>query len=68
VTYSAALSFPSTLAISGAHHRILIKEWEIYATDQDAGVDVGIGAVKVGGAPTAYTQRIVYADAILIPS
>jgi hypothetical protein len=68
VTYSAPLVFPSYAAISGTKHRILVKEYEVFSTDPEAGVQQGVGVVQIGAAVRPYTQRIVYADAIGISS
>ena len=68
VTYTGAMTFPSSLAVAGAHHRILFKEYEVYATDAQTGIRLGLGVVQVGQPATSYTQRIVYADAIAISS
>jgi hypothetical protein len=68
VTYGASMSFPAYAAIPGAKHRILIKEYEVYATDPQIGVQQGVGVVQVGQPLTPYTQRVVYADAVAIPS
>ena len=68
ITYAGSVSFPAYAAISGAKHRILVKEYEVYATDAEPGIEQGVGVVQVGQAPRAYTQRIVYADAIAISS
>ena len=53
----------------GAKHRILVKEYEVFYADNQTGVQQGVGIVQIGqGAPTPYTQRVVYADAIVISS
>jgi hypothetical protein len=68
VTYTGSIAFPSYDATGGAKHRILFKEYELYPTDPQAGIEQGVGIVQLGGTTTSYTQRIVYADSILIPS
>jgi hypothetical protein len=66
VTYTSALVFPSYAATSGTKHRILVKEYEVYSADPQAGVEQGVGVVTIGQSNRPYTQRIVYADAIAI--
>jgi hypothetical protein len=66
VTYQGSLAFPTTGAFPGAKHRVLFREYEVYAADAQDGVREGIGVVQVGANNTSYRTRLVYADAIAI--
>jgi hypothetical protein len=66
VTFQATLTFPSGLAAAGSKHRILLREYEVFAADAEDGVREGVGVVQVGFAATSYKTRLVYADALNI--
>jgi len=66
VTYQASLAFPTTGVTAGSKHRILLREYEVYAAD--AAVADGVGVLRIGDASTSYRTRIVYTDAVAISS
>ena len=65
-TFQATLTFPSSLSTPGSKHRVLFREYEIFAADAEDGVRDGVGVVQVGAATTSYKARIVYVDAVTI--
>jgi hypothetical protein len=66
-TYTGSLTYPRFLAKPGARHRVLIREYEIFATDDQAGVKLANGLVHFGDTTSpAYQQRLVYTDSIEI--
>jgi hypothetical protein len=66
VTFQATVTFPTASSIAGSKHRILFREYEVYAADAEDGVREGVGVVQVGAPATSYKTRIVYADAVTI--
>jgi hypothetical protein len=67
VGYQGELTYPDWNATAGAKHRVLFKEYEIYATDNQVGVRQGTGLVHIGDTVSGpYAQRLVYADAVAI--
>jgi hypothetical protein len=69
VSYTAPMAFSSVPAdqiIAGAKHRILFREYEVFAADNQPGVSQGVGIVQINQPATAYTTRIVYVDAVAI--
>jgi hypothetical protein len=66
-TFQGNVPYPAFAALPSARKRILIREYEIYGTDNQSGVMVGTGAVHAGDTTQApYAQRVVYADAVEI--
>jgi hypothetical protein len=65
VTYQAIVTLPDT-ALPGTKHRILLREYEVFAADAQEPVREGIGVVRIGDPNTSYRTRVVYADAIAI--
>ena len=60
---AAPMVFPAGASVAGAQHRILFKEYEVYATDP--GVAQGTGLVQIGQAtPSPYATRLVYMDTV----
>ena len=66
VAYQGTMTFPSYAAVPGSHHRILFREYEVFAADAENGARDGIGIVQVGQAATSYKTRQVYVDAVSI--
>ncbi len=64
VTYQASFSFPLAASTPGSKHRILFREYEIYAADAEDGVREATGVVQIGQPSTSYAKRIVYVDAV----
>ena len=67
VSFRGNLPVPSR-ANPGAKHRVVIKEFERFATDPQDGVAKGTTVVKEDGLslPTTYTERLVYVDTISV--
>jgi hypothetical protein len=66
VSFRGNLTVPSR-ANPGAKHRVVIKEFERFATDPQDGVAKGTTVVKEdGSAPTTFTERLVYVDTITV--
>jgi hypothetical protein len=66
VQFRGNMLYPRSRANANAKHRIVIREYEIFATDDQSGVAKGIGVVKIGEAPAPYAQRLVYVDTVEI--
>src|SRR5262249_8843337 len=66
VTYQTTMSYPDWDATPAAKHRVLFREYEVYAADDQVGVSQGKGPVQIGFPNAPYTQRLVYADSVAL--
>jgi hypothetical protein len=65
VTYQGNVALPAGLP-AGSSHRVLFREYEVYAADNQDSVRAGIGIVELGVGNTSYRTRAVYTDAVTI--
>ena len=65
VSFRGNLTVPSRVNPS-AKHRVVIREYERFATDPQDGVAKGTTVVKDREAPTTYTERLVHVDTISV--
>ena len=67
VQFTGTLPYPP-LARRGVAHRVFVREYELYAVDDQDKVKRDNGVLHYGTseAPVAYNQRLVYADSIPI--
>jgi hypothetical protein len=65
VTYQGTITFPGS-TVAGAKHRILLREYEVFAADAQTGVSDGVGLVQADAGNTSYKLRLVYTDAVTI--
>jgi hypothetical protein len=65
VSFRGSLTIPS-VANPSAKHRVVIREYERFATDAEEGVARGTAVITDGQPPAPYAERLVYVDTIAV--